>query len=205
MNPILYRNIILLGVLIYPSGVVSLFKSYIGNNENTYIKNLLILFITHLVIIFSTLYLGRLSFDISFNMLALICIVLGVVLSISGELLLCKLFLGGTVKFFKAQGDIRKIFLLTALVAIVEELTFRGLLTQWLLYYKIHIVGVIIISSFIYAINHMFMGFYVVIMKFYSGIIFTLSFFISSSLLVPVLIHLFSNVIIIYLGKRSHR
>ena len=96
-----------------------------------------------------------------------------------------------------------KLVLLSAVVALLEEIIFRQLWFQ-ILYkdFKIYFAIVILISAIAYALNHIFMGKIVFIQKIFSGIVYGSIFYFSGlSIIIPVITHCMQNIIILLKGR----
>ncbi|QIW23858.1 CPBP family intramembrane metalloprotease [Sulfolobus sp. S-194] len=96
-----------------------------------------------------------------------------------------------------------KIYLLI-IVTFLEEIIYRFLVFNLLLYHlHINIFLVLIISSLIYSLNHLyFQNYYVLINKFSSGLVYGILFYLSNSLLLVFLVHLSQNIYLYYTSRR---
>lgn len=92
-----------------------------------------------------------------------------------------------------------KVIGLSVIVALLEEVIFRQIWFSILIKeFKMNIILVIIISGFIYAMNHGFLGKKVLMQKFVTGIIYGCLFYFSGNcVIIPVIAHCVQNSVIL--------
>ncbi|SUY47551.1 CAAX amino terminal protease [Clostridium putrefaciens] len=92
-----------------------------------------------------------------------------------------------------------KVIGLSVIVALLEEMIFRQIWFSILIKeFKINAMIVIIITGFVYAMNHIFLGKKVLIQKFVSGIIYGCLFYFSGNcVIIPVIAHCVQNGVIL--------
>ncbi len=92
-----------------------------------------------------------------------------------------------------------KVIGLSVIVALLEEVIFRQIWFSILMKeFKMNIILVIIISGFIYAMNHIFLGKKVLMQKFVTGIIYGCLFYFSGNcVIIPVIAHCVQNSVIL--------
>ncbi|GAA0732301.1 CPBP family intramembrane glutamic endopeptidase [Clostridium oceanicum] len=115
---------------------------------------------------------------------------------------------GKTIKGLKVsfcfQKSSFKAISITIAIAIFEEFIYRQVWFNILLKdFRLNIILVLIITSFVYSLNHMYLGKIVVFQKFSSGLIYGCLFYFSSgSIIIPIITHCIQNVIILMKGRQ---
>lgn len=98
---------------------------------------------------------------------------------------------GGSSSLIRQKNSFWGYMILSLLVCIAEEFIWRGFLLSFLInHFNIHIGWALLISSFLFGLNHLFFGLRNIFLKFIDGIVWGLLFLITSSLLIPILSHL---------------
>ncbi|KOR25344.1 CPBP family intramembrane glutamic endopeptidase [Clostridium sp. L74] len=95
-----------------------------------------------------------------------------------------------------------KVIILSILIGIFEEFVYRQLWFNVLFKdFKLHIVIVLVIASFVYALNHIFLGKQVFFQKMVAGIIYGALFYFSGfNIIIPIITHCLENVVILLKG-----
>ncbi|NFA61692.1 CPBP family intramembrane metalloprotease [Clostridium sporogenes] len=95
-----------------------------------------------------------------------------------------------------------KVIILSILIGIFEEFVYRQLWFNVLFKdFKLHIVIVLVIASFVYALNHIFLGRQVFFQKMVAGIIYGALFYFSGfNIIIPIITHCLENVVILLKG-----
>ncbi|MFD3156231.1 CPBP family intramembrane glutamic endopeptidase [Haloimpatiens sp. FM7330] len=95
-----------------------------------------------------------------------------------------------------------KIIILTALIGILEEIVYRQVWFYILLKdFKFSLISVLIITSVVYAFNHVLLGKEILFQKILSGLIYGCLFYFSGlSVVVPIITHSVQNIVILLKG-----
>ncbi|ENK1244639.1 CPBP family intramembrane metalloprotease [Clostridium botulinum] len=95
-----------------------------------------------------------------------------------------------------------KVIILSILIGIFEEFVYRQLWFNVLFKdFKLHIVIVLVIASFVYALNHIFLGKQVFFQKMVAGIIYGALFYFSGfNIIIPIITHCLENIVILLKG-----
>ncbi len=97
------------------------------------------------------------------------------------------------------------ILICVLLVSVLEEILFRSVGFEILGALGVNVWGCIAISGFLYALNHCHEGFVTTFQKMVTGILLGLMFYLSKfNIAVPILAHVFENVIVIVWSKRKN-
>ncbi|HDK7175266.1 CPBP family intramembrane metalloprotease [Clostridium sporogenes] len=204
-------NLLILLVTFNPIVLVQLFL----NNEKSYnesleksLKILLVIYITILMGIF-VISQEKFYINIDNNYYWYIIAVIFVPLTIILEVIVGYIVLGISNKIvpkFKISLVFTKtninVILLSIFIGIFEEVVYRQLWFNILFKdFKLHIVGVLIITSFVYALNHIFLGKQVFFQKILAGVIYGVLFYFSGfNILIPIITHCLENTIILLKG-----
>nr|WP_242568123.1 CPBP family intramembrane glutamic endopeptidase [Clostridium botulinum] len=94
------------------------------------------------------------------------------------------------------------VIILSVFIGIFEEVVYRQLWFNILFKdFKLHIVVVFIITSFVYALNHIFLGRQVFFQKILAGVIYGGLFYFSGfNILIPIIAHCLENTVILLKG-----
>ena len=94
------------------------------------------------------------------------------------------------------------VIILSVFIGIFEEVVYRQLWFNILFKdFKLHIVGVFIITSFVYALNHIFLGKQVLFQKILAGVVYGGLFYFSGfNILIPIITHCLENTVILLKG-----
>ncbi|MPQ43786.1 CPBP family intramembrane glutamic endopeptidase [Clostridium tarantellae] len=92
-----------------------------------------------------------------------------------------------------------KIVMFTVIIAISEEFIYRQLWFSILLNtFSFNIVTILLITSIVYALNHISLGKVIFIQKIFSGLIYGCLFYFSGySVIIPVITHCLQNISIV--------
>ena len=95
-----------------------------------------------------------------------------------------------------------KVIILSILIGVFEEFAYRQLWFNILFKdFKLHIALVLVITAFIYSLNHIFLGKQVFFQKAVAGIIYGALFYFSGfNIIVPIITHCLENVVILLKG-----
>lgn len=107
-------------------------------------------------------------------------------------------------KIYKDRGRIVDL-LLIVIAAVLEELIFRqATVNIFMNVFRLNITIVIISSSVIYALNHIYFGVNSVVQKFLSGLILIALFYFSGyNILIPIIAHSSQNLILYFLANEG--
>ncbi|APF27476.1 CAAX protease self-immunity family protein [Clostridium sporogenes] len=204
-------NLLILIVTFNPIVLVQLFL----NNEKSYnesleksLKILAIIYITILMGIFVISW-EKFYINIDNNYYWYIIAIIFVPLTIILEIIVGYIVLGISNKIvpkFKISLAFTKtninVMLLSIFIGIFEEVVYRQLWFNILFKdFKLHIVGVFIITSFVYALNHIFLGKQVFFQKILAGVVYGGLFYFSGfNILIPIIAHCLENTVILLKG-----
>ncbi|NFN87701.1 CPBP family intramembrane metalloprotease [Clostridium sporogenes] len=95
-----------------------------------------------------------------------------------------------------------KVIILSILIGIFEEFVYRQLWFNVLFKdFKLHIAIVLVITAFMYALNHIFLGKQVFFQKMVAGITYGALFYFSGfNIIVPIITHCLENIVILLKG-----
>ena len=205
MNRIHYLNIILASCFVFPIGISELLRKILFIKERTYISTLVLSSVTFLV--FSVVLYFYFGFDGKFAISSWTFLfgLSGMLASIYAEFGIYKLFtLGKKVVYFSySKNSMVLVIVLTVVIAVFEELVYRHYLFSILeKNLGSPLVLTIILSGLFYGFNHLFGGLSLFLMKFVSGIIFSVIYYFSGSdLLAPIVAHILANIFILIMGN----
>ncbi|AUM94392.1 TPA: CPBP family intramembrane metalloprotease [Clostridium botulinum] len=204
-------NLLTLLVTFNPIVLVQLFL----NNEKSYnesleisLKILAIIYITILMGIF-VISQEKFYINIDNNYYWYIIAVIFVPLTIILEIIVGYIVLGISNKIvpkFKISLAFTKtninVIILSVFIGIFEEVVYRQLWFNILFKdFKLHIVVVFIITSVVYALNHIFLGKQVFFQKILAGVIYGGLFYFSGfNILIPIIAHCLENTVILLKG-----
>ena len=171
-------------------------------------------YLLFVIIAFFTGYIGSINYNISIYFVILAFITSFVCIGI-------EIFEAMLIHFFKYKFWIKKIevheiinknnvffdIIIILIGALCEEIIFRQVFFN-ILYniLGVDIFIVIIISAFIYSVNHIYFGANAVFQKFIIGIIYSLLFVYSSfSIIAPAITHFLQNFILYILSFRRNK
>ncbi|MBD5640264.1 CPBP family intramembrane metalloprotease [Clostridium botulinum] len=204
-------NLLILLVTFNPIVLVQLFL----NNEKSYNesleKSLKILAIIYITILMGIFVISQEKFYINIdnNYYWYIIAIIFVPLTIILEIIVGYIVLGISNKIvpkFKISLAFTKtninVMLLSIFIGIFEEVVYRQLWFNILFKdFKLHIVGVFIITSFAYALNHIFLGKQVLFQKILAGVVYGGLFYFSGfNILIPIITHCLENTVILLKG-----
>ncbi|WP_241033656.1 CPBP family intramembrane glutamic endopeptidase [Brachyspira hampsonii] len=197
----------------FPTSLVGIFFKLNLGKINTTLPNSLshLLFV---IMIFFTGYIGIINYhiDIYFVVLAFIMSFVCIGLEIFEAMLIHFFKYKFWIKSIEVHEIIEKKNILFDIIilfigVLCEEMIFRQVffnITYNLFNINIHII--IILSAFIYSINHIYFGANAVFQKFIVGIIYSLLFVFSSfSIIAPVITHFLQNFILYILSFRRNK
>ncbi|PIH04815.1 CPBP family intramembrane glutamic endopeptidase [Clostridium combesii] len=94
------------------------------------------------------------------------------------------------------------VIILSVFIGICEEFAYRQLWFNILFKdFKMNIIIVLIITSFVYALNHIFLGKQVFFQKMVAGLIYGALFYFSGfNIIVPIITHCLENIVILLKG-----
>ncbi|ENJ9655448.1 CPBP family intramembrane glutamic endopeptidase [Clostridium sporogenes] len=204
-------NLLTLLVTFNPIVLVQLFL----NNEKSYnesleisLKILAIIYITILMGIF-VISQEKFYINIDNNYYWYIIAVIFVPLTIILEIIVGYIVLGISNKIvpkFKISLAFTKtninVIILSVFIGIFEEVVYRQLWFNILFKdFKLHIVVVFIITSVVYALNHIFLGKQVFFQKILAGVVYGGLFYFSGfNILIPIIAHCLENTVILLKG-----
>lgn len=185
------------------------------NNEKSYNeslkKSLKILAIIYIIILMGIFVISQEKFYINIdnNYYWYIIAVIFVPLTIILEIIVGYIVIGvsnKTLPKFKISLAFTKtninVIILSVFIGIFEEVVYRQLWFNILFKdFKLHIVGVFIITSFVYALNHIFLGKQVFFQKILAGVAYGGLFYFSGfNILIPIIAHCLENIVILLKG-----
>ncbi|SCX19463.1 CAAX protease self-immunity [Lachnospiraceae bacterium YSD2013] len=216
---ILYLEILCLLLLVYPVAVPNILSNMIYNNikhDKTKQKYSFWIF----CIVFFTLTVWLPTYLLGCKSLTLInaSVWHGLVGILAAPLLIIVEILVGILASLAAKKKIGEItvderigkespfiWLCVILVAILEELLFRGICFEILGSLDVNIYVCIVISALLYAINHCHEGVVTTLQKVLTGAFLASMYVLSGyNIIVPILAHVFENVILIVWSKRKN-
>lgn len=204
-------NLLILLVTFNPIVLVQLFL----NNEKSYNesleKSLKILVIIYITILMGIFVISQEKFYINIdnNYYWYIIAVIFVPLTIILEIIVGYIVLGISNKIvpkFKISLAFTKtninVIILSVVIGIFEEVVYRQLWFNILFKdFKLHIVVVFIITSVVYALNHIFLGKQVFFQKILAGVVYGGLFYFSGfNILIPIIAHCLENTVILLKG-----
>ncbi|AVQ39504.1 CPBP family intramembrane metalloprotease [Clostridium sporogenes] len=204
-------NLLILLVTFNPIVLTQLFL----NNEKSYNeslkKSLKILAIIYIIILMGIFVISQEKFYINIdnNYYWYIIAVIFVPLTIILEIIVGYIVIGISDKIlpkFKISLAFTKtninVIILSVFIGIFEEVVYRQLWFNILFKdFKLHIVGVFIITSFVYALNHIFLGKQVLFQKILAGVVYGGLFYFSGfNILIPIITHCLENTVILLKG-----
>ena len=197
----------------FPTSLIGIFYKLNFGRINTILPNSLS-YLLFVIIVFFTGYIGSINYNISIYFVILSFIMSFVCIGI-------EIFEAMLIHFFKYRFWIKNIevheiiekknilfdIIIIFIGALCEEIIFRQVFFN-ITYnvFNINIYIVIILSAFIYSINHIYFGANAVFQKFIVGIIYSLLFVYSSfSIIAPVITHFLQNFILYILSFRRNK
>ena len=197
----------------FPTSLIGIFYKLNFGRINTILPNSLS-YLLFVIIVFFTGYIGNINYNISIYFVILSFIMSFVCIGI-------EIFEAMLIHFFKYRFWIKNIevheiiekknilfdIIIIFIGALCEEIIFRQVFFN-ITYnvFGINIYIVIILSAFIYSINHIYFGANAVFQKFIVGIIYSLLFVYSSfSIIAPVITHFLQNFILYILSFRINK
>ncbi|MEI0700977.1 CPBP family intramembrane glutamic endopeptidase [Brachyspira intermedia] len=197
----------------FPTSLIGIFYKLNLGRINTILPNSLS-YLLFVIIVFFTGYIGSINYNISIYFVILSFIMSFICIGI-------EIFEAMLIHFFKYRFWIKNIevheiiekknilfdIIIIFIGALCEEIIFRQVFFN-ITYnvFNINIYIVIILSAFIYSINHIYFGANAVFQKFIVGIIYSLLFVYSSfSIIAPVITHFLQNFILYILSFRRNK
>ena len=197
----------------FPTSLIGIFYKLNFGRINTILPNSLS-YLLFVIIVFFTGYIGNINYNISIYFVILSFIMSFICIGI-------EIFEAMLIHFFKYRFWIKNIevheiiekknilfdIIIIFIGALCEEIIFRQVFFN-ITYnvFNINIYIVIILSAFIYSINHIYFGANAVFQKFIVGIIYSLLFVYSSfSIIAPVITHFLQNFILYILSFRRNK
>ena len=197
----------------FPTSLIGIFYKLNFGRINTILPNSLS-YLLFVIIVFFTGYIGSINYNISIYFVILSFIMSFICIGI-------EIFEAMLIHFFKYRFWIKNIevheiiekknilfdIIVIFIGALCEEIIFRQVFFN-ITYnvFGINIYIVIILSAFIYSINHIYFGANAVFQKFIVGIIYSLLFVYSSfSIIAPVITHFLQNFILYILSFRRNK
>ncbi|EJE7233770.1 CPBP family intramembrane metalloprotease [Clostridium sporogenes] len=204
-------NLLILLVTFNPIVLAQLFL----NNEKSYNeslkKSLKILAIIYIIILIGIFVISQEKFYINIdnNYYWYIIAVIFVPLTIILEIIVGYIVIGvsdKTLPKLKISLAFTKtninVIILSVFIGIFEEVVYRQLWFNILFKdFKLHIVVVFIITSVVYALNHIFLGKQVFFEKILAGVVYGGLFYFSGfNILIPIIAHCLENTVILLKG-----
>ena len=197
----------------FSTSLIGIFYKLNFGRINTILPNSLS-YLLFVIIVFFTGYIGNINYNISIYFVILSFIMSFICIGI-------EIFEAMLIHFFKYRFWIKNIevheiiekknilfdIIIIFIGALCEEIIFRQVFFN-ITYnvFNINIYIVIILSAFIYSINHIYFGANAVFQKFIVGIIYSLLFVYSSfSIIAPVITHFLQNFILYILSFRRNK
>ena len=210
----LYLSAVLVLIAVsFPTSIIGIFYKLNLGRINSILPNT-ISYLLFVIIAFFTGYIGNINFNIKiyFAVLALIASFICITLEIFEAMILHFIKYRFWIKNIEVHEIIEKKNILFDIIiifigALCEEIIFRQVFFN-ITYnvFGINIYIVIILSAFIYSINHIYFGANAVFQKFIVGIIYSLLFVYSSfSIIAPVITHFLQNFILYILSFRRNK
>lgn len=213
-----YLNIIIIICMIsFPSAFIFFANAVPSKKVSVARKNAITTCIVYGIlsaIVYGLRYLKHVNLSISIYIV--VGVVAGVII-IFLELLLAELKIkkehGEFTKFIDPpKAYIEKLSILSMILIVfaagMEELLFRQIIIRELMFnHRISgIVAGVLISSCLYAINHIYFSNFTVLQKFFSGLIFSLLFVVSGyNLLTCVVAHSTQNILLYLFGANTYK
>lgn len=208
---ILCLNILVILFTLSPASLVGTIFNFPGmekfkNNKNNFFKAFMYLLIFQVICIFimnSKLFEIDFPKDNMFYIIALIFIPIAILIEIIIGCIVVKLKGNkiSKISFFKSNKLDKSIIINTVVIAFIEELLFRQIWINILHgYFEINIYIVILVSSLAYAINHISMGFNVIVQKFVTGVLYAILYLLSGSIIIPIITHCIQNYVVMKVG-----
>lgn len=198
----------------FPTSLVGIFYKLNLGYINSILPNSLS-YLLFVIMVFFTGYIGDINYNVNIYFIILAFIMSFV--CIAAEIFEAMLIHFFKYKFWLKNIEVHEIIekknilfdiIIIFIGALCEEIIFRQVFFN-IVYnvFNINIYIVIILSAFIYSINHIYFGANAVFQKFIVGIIYSLLFVYSSfSIIVPVITHFLQNFILYILSfKRNKR
>lgn len=198
----------------FPTSLVGIFYKLNLGYINCILPNSLS-YLLFVIMVFFTGYIGDINYNVNIYFIILAFIMSFV--CIAAEIFEAMLIHFFKYKFWLKNIEVHEIIekknilfdiIIIFIGALCEEIIFRQVFFN-IVYnvFNINIYIVIILSAFIYSINHIYFGANAVFQKFIVGIIYSLLFVYSSfSIIVPVITHFLQNFILYILSfKRNKR
>ncbi|WP_286032999.1 CPBP family intramembrane glutamic endopeptidase [Brachyspira pilosicoli] len=202
--------IVVLIAVSFPTSLIGIFLKLNLGRISTILPNALSYFL-FVVMVFFTGYVGSINYNVNIYFVVLAFIMSFVCIAV-------EIIEAYAVHFIKYKFWIKKIsvheiinknnvffdIIIILIGALCEEIIFRQVFFN-ILYniLELNIFIVIIISAFIYSINHIYFGANAVFQKFIVGIIYSLLFVYSSfSVIIPAITHFCQNMILYILSKK---
>lgn len=144
--------------------------------------------------------------NIYWYFIAIVCVPLIIALEILLAFIMIKAK-GKNVKKLSFWGSGKKLdkyhMIFILIIAIFEELIFRCVWSNILGNdFGINLYIVIAISAVVYGFNHLFMGSKIIVQKTVTGCIYGLLYFLSGSIIIPIITHCVQNYFVIARGER---
>lgn len=208
------EDILLLCALIFPSSLVSLIPAKRPSFTRTQVNNIIV----HLVLILFVVFLKKdLFLFVHFPPLSWY-----VIAPLAGIACIGSEYIIGSFQVFYKHGRFPKgfsvhsfyqgkikpidIFLIVALVVCEELILRQAFFTIVYGSFKLEIWLVIVLSSVIYGLNHMFFGPKIVPQKMVSGLIYASLFYFSGmSIIIPIIAHSVQNLTLLALSKTGEK
>ncbi|MCZ9892899.1 type II CAAX endopeptidase family protein [Brachyspira hyodysenteriae] len=197
----------------FPTSLIGIFFTLNLGRINTILPNSLS-YLLFTVMVFFTGYIGNINYNINIYFVILAFIMSFVCIGI--EIFEAMLMHFIKYKFWITNIEVheiiaRKNILFDIIVifigALCEEIIFRQVFFN-ITYnvFGINIYIIVVLSAFIYSINHIYFGANAVFQKFIVGIIYSLLFVYSSfSIIAPVITHFLQNFILYLLSFRRNK
>ncbi|KEJ03450.1 CAAX protease [Clostridium botulinum A2B7 92] len=204
-------NLLILLVTFNPIVLAQLFLSKENSYNESLEKSLKILAIIYAIILVGIFIISKEKFYINIdnNYYKYIMAVIFVPITICWEIIVGYIMLGvanKTIQKFKISLVFTKtnikVIILSVFIGICEEFAYRQLWFNILFKdFKMHIAIVLIITSFVYALNHIFLGKQVFFQKMVAGVIYGALFYFSGfNIIIPIITHSLENIVILLKG-----
>ena len=204
-------NLLILIVTFNPIVLVQLFLNNQKSYNESLEKSLKILAIIYIIILMGIFVISQEKFHINIdnNYYWYIIAVIFVPLTIILEIIVGYIVIGvsdKTLPKFKISLAFTKtninVIILSVFIGIFEEVVYRQLWFNILFKdFKLHIVIVFIITSIVYALNHIFLGKQVFFQKILAGVVYGGLFYFSGfNILIPIITHCLENIVILLKG-----
>ncbi|NFM44638.1 CPBP family intramembrane metalloprotease [Clostridium botulinum] len=204
-------DLLILLVTFNPIVLAQLFLTKENSYNESLEKSLKILAIIYAIILIGIFIISKEKFYINIdnNYYIYIIAVIFVPLTIGWEIVVGYIMLGISNKAipkFKISLVFTKtnikVIILSVFIGICEEFAYRQLWFNILFKdFKMNIGIVLIITSFVYALNHIFLGKQVFFQKMIAGLIYGALFYFSGfNIIVPIITHSLENIVILLKG-----